>query len=157
MLRAEHNRAWAANRQPHEEVCCNLHGYGELSQYDPRCASCWLGHRHPWEKHDESILGQLQSQAGHCQSNGLPYFRLNVLDPDGEVVGQYHDYSGDLDKAIEHAKGPVANRELWEVNVWALDRHVAHVRCDWAGRRLTVERRSDADPQVWTETLNYVA
>ena len=156
MLRDEHNRAWGVNRQPHENVYSHLGGYGEISQYDPRCHSCWLGHPHTWEKHDRTILGGLESQAAHCERNGLPYFRLNVLDPDGNIVGQYHDYSRSLDTAIEHAKRLVADAELCEVNVWLGDRHVASVRCDSAGRRLIVERRSESDPQVWTETLHYV-
>ena len=58
---------------------------------------------------------------------------------------------------IDQAKGLVKDSELCDVNVWLVDQHVAIVRCDWAGRRLKVERRSHADPQVWTETLHYVA
>ena len=157
MLRAEHNQAWGVNRQPNEQVCSHLHGYGEMSQYDSRCHNCWLGHPHTGAEHDRTILGGLESKAAHCQRNRLPYFRLNVLDPDGNVVREYHDYSDDLDKAIEHAKGLVTHCELWEVNVWLVDQHVATVRCDWTGRRLTVERRSEAEPQVWTEKLHYVA
>lgn len=52
MLRAEHNEKYGVDRQPEEQVCCHLFGYGEISQYDPDCVCCYLGHRHTWEKHD---------------------------------------------------------------------------------------------------------
>jgi hypothetical protein len=55
MTREEHNAAFGVNRQPEEPVSCNTLGYGEISQYDPDCAPCWLGHSHTWEKHDQSI------------------------------------------------------------------------------------------------------
>lgn len=57
MTRAEHNAYWQANRQPNEEVSCNLVGYGELTQYDADCPSCWLGHRHTWSEHDAYLVG----------------------------------------------------------------------------------------------------
>ena len=61
MTRLEHNAAWHATRQPTDQVCCNLFGYGEISQYDARCAACWLGTSHTWEKHDSYIReGQRQ-------------------------------------------------------------------------------------------------
>ena len=55
MTREEHNARYGASRQPPDPVHCHTLGYGELSQYDPDCTSCWLGHRHTWEKHDRSI------------------------------------------------------------------------------------------------------
>ncbi|OHD22904.1 MAG: hypothetical protein A2Y38_00785 [Spirochaetes bacterium GWB1_59_5] len=55
MTRAEHHAHYGVNRQPEEHVCCNLIGYGEISQYDPACAACWLGHRHTWAEHDRSL------------------------------------------------------------------------------------------------------
>jgi hypothetical protein len=108
------------------------------------------------EHYEPKSLPERERSTSGGPRRPIPY-RLNVLDPEGNVVDQYHDYSRDLDEAIEHAKGLVENRELWEVNVWLADRYLAWVRCDWAGRRLTVERRSEGDPQVWNETLHYVA
>lgn len=58
MLRIEHNREYGVDRQPEELVNCTLHGYGELSQYDPGCAACWLGHVHNWAHHDNAILNK---------------------------------------------------------------------------------------------------
>jgi len=55
MTRLEHNRHLGANRQPDEYVCCSLCGYGELDQYDARCAQCWLGHSHTWAQHDNNL------------------------------------------------------------------------------------------------------
>jgi hypothetical protein len=55
MKRQEHNRIWMTNREPGEDVLCNTVGYGEISQYDSRCSSCWLGHDHTWDQHDTSI------------------------------------------------------------------------------------------------------
>ena len=57
MTREEHNRRWTVNRQPTDPVHCNLIGYGEISQYDPDCAACWLGHAHTWAAHDRYVLG----------------------------------------------------------------------------------------------------
>jgi hypothetical protein len=55
VTREEHNREWGVNRQPNEYVCCHTGGYGELSQYDPNCPACWLGHLHTWDEHDAYI------------------------------------------------------------------------------------------------------
>jgi len=63
VTREEHNANHGANRQASDPVYCHTLGYGELSQYDPDCASCWLGHRHTWEKHDRSILGAREERA----------------------------------------------------------------------------------------------
>lgn len=63
MLRLEHNKHWQANRQTGESVLCNTLGYGEISQYDSRCASCWLGHDHTWQKHDDSIKRHVMAQS----------------------------------------------------------------------------------------------
>lgn len=56
MTRAEHNALHVVERRADEYVLCNSFGRdGERNQYDGDCASCWLGHRHTWEKHDASI------------------------------------------------------------------------------------------------------
>lgn len=57
MTRAEHNAYWRTNRQPHEQVSCNLLGYGEATQYDADCPACWLGHAHTWAEHDAWLAG----------------------------------------------------------------------------------------------------
>lgn len=57
MTRTQHNAYYQADRQPEEQVHCNTLGYGELSQYDPACHQCWLGHRHTWKEHDKNING----------------------------------------------------------------------------------------------------
>lgn len=56
MTRREHNARWNAARQMTERVLCSTIGYGELSQYDPLCASCWLGQSHIWVDHDRMVL-----------------------------------------------------------------------------------------------------
>ncbi|MFH1184481.1 MAG: hypothetical protein V1755_05520 [Chloroflexota bacterium] len=57
MTREEHNEKWNVNRQPNDPVHCNLFGYGEISQYDPLCPACWLGHSgHTWGQHDAWVL-----------------------------------------------------------------------------------------------------
>ncbi len=57
MTREEHNAQWVVHRQPDDPVHCNLFGYGEISQYDPLCTACWLGHSgHTWEDHDRAVL-----------------------------------------------------------------------------------------------------
>ena len=61
MTRAEHNQHWDANRKADEQVLCNLIGYGEMSQYDPKCAACWLGHKHTWKKHDRYLEAERNS------------------------------------------------------------------------------------------------
>lgn len=55
MMRLEHNRHHGADRAPGGVVLCSTFGYGELSQYDPCCASCWLGHGHTWAAHDRML------------------------------------------------------------------------------------------------------
>lgn len=55
MLMNEHNAYWGVKRKPEDTVCCNTLVYGELSQYDPECPACWLGHRHTWAEHDAWI------------------------------------------------------------------------------------------------------
>ncbi len=55
MTRDEHNRRWGVDRKPGDPVHCNTLGYGEFSQYDPLCPSCWLGHQHTWAKHDRAL------------------------------------------------------------------------------------------------------
>ena len=58
MLRAGHNEKWGVARRDDEHVSCKLLGYGELDQYDSRCASCYFGHLHTWGEHDASILAK---------------------------------------------------------------------------------------------------
>lgn len=65
MTREEHNAHWKVDRQPEDTVFCNTLGYGEISQYDPECASCWLGHSHTWEKHDASLMGARAAKEEH--------------------------------------------------------------------------------------------
>lgn len=55
MTLAEHNAKWSVTRLPAESVFCHTLGYGEISQYDPDCASCWLGHLHTWREHDRML------------------------------------------------------------------------------------------------------
>lgn len=55
--RADHNAKWNVTRLPADVVYCHTMGYGEISQYDPDCAACWLGHLHTWDDHDR-MLGQ---------------------------------------------------------------------------------------------------
>lgn len=64
MTRAEHNAHWKVDRQPSERVHCNLLGYGEISQYDPKCACCWLGQSHTWEMHDRALSRARHNEAG---------------------------------------------------------------------------------------------
>lgn len=66
MTRQEHNAHWGVERQPGETVFCNTLGYGEISQYDPKCPSCWLGHSHTWEKHDASLIACRAAEAEHA-------------------------------------------------------------------------------------------
>jgi hypothetical protein len=63
MTRHEHNARHGVNRQSEEHVSCNLLGYGELSQYDPDCAACWLGHAHTWNEHDRLVREKRASDA----------------------------------------------------------------------------------------------
>lgn len=55
MTLKEHNEKWKANRKKTDNVFCHTGGYSELSQYDLNCASCWLGHQHTWEHHDNNL------------------------------------------------------------------------------------------------------
>ena len=55
MTRWEHNTKYLVHRLPQELVNCHTIGYGEFSQYDPRCHQCWLGHEHTWQEHDNNI------------------------------------------------------------------------------------------------------
>lgn len=65
MTREEHNAHHGAARRPEEHVYCHLVcGYGELSQYDPDCAACWLGHAHTWAHHDRSLLAARAARRG---------------------------------------------------------------------------------------------
>lgn len=52
MTRETHNALWKSDRKPDERVICNLFGYGEKSQYDPRCPACWSNISHTWNQHD---------------------------------------------------------------------------------------------------------
>ena len=61
MTRHKHNEKWNSNRQSDDQVHCNLIGYGELSQYDPDCAACWLGHRHNWADHDRYLSRKVRA------------------------------------------------------------------------------------------------
>ena len=63
MKRTEHNAMWGVAKQPTDTVHCHTLGYGEFSQYDPKCAACWLGHQHSWATHDLN-LGHAAVQAG---------------------------------------------------------------------------------------------
>lgn len=65
MLRYQHNEHFNASRTPKDDVYSMTFGYGEISQYDSRCASCWLGHSHNWEKHDASILHDISAKHQH--------------------------------------------------------------------------------------------
>lgn len=65
MLLVEHNTYWNVNRQPEEEVWCNLFGYGELSQYDADCPCCWLGHNHTWMEHDRYVIESRDQRLAH--------------------------------------------------------------------------------------------
>ncbi len=47
MTRNEYNKAKGYNYQPSDTVL--------NAAYDARCASCWLGFPHSWEKHDRDI------------------------------------------------------------------------------------------------------
>lgn len=55
MTRDKHNRQHGVSRKEGDTVFCNTLGYGELSQYDPECAPCWLGHQHTWAVHDAHL------------------------------------------------------------------------------------------------------
>ena len=55
MKRLEHNKKYNVNRLPNERVNCHSLGYGEFSQYDPKCHLCWLGHEHTWAEHDKIL------------------------------------------------------------------------------------------------------
>ncbi len=68
MTREEHNEHWKVDRKPEDHVFCNLIGYGEFSQYDPKCPACWLGHSHTWEEHD-SWLGEKNEEDEVNQNN----------------------------------------------------------------------------------------
>lgn len=61
MLRNEHNEQWNAHRRGDEEVLCSTFGYGEISQYDSRCSSCWLHHSHTWDHHDARIKDHMRA------------------------------------------------------------------------------------------------
>jgi len=56
MTRVQHNLAFDVRRKPDELVRCHTFGYGELSQYDPACPSCWVGASHTWEEHDRHAV-----------------------------------------------------------------------------------------------------
>ena len=64
MTREEHNTHWGSERKAEEDVLCNTFGYGEISQYDAKCPSCWLGHSHTWAQHDASLSGDPDRGAG---------------------------------------------------------------------------------------------
>lgn len=62
MTRREHNEHWGVRRQMTDQVCCSTIGYGELSQYDADCASCWLHHPHIWADHDRMVTAARQDR-----------------------------------------------------------------------------------------------
>jgi hypothetical protein len=64
MMRPEHNRHHGAARTADDGVMCSTFGYGELSMYDPCCASCWLGHRHTWAAHDRMLARHRDATPG---------------------------------------------------------------------------------------------
>lgn len=66
MTLEEHNKSWKVNRQLHDLVLCHTLGYGEISQYDPLCSSCWLGADHNWARHDRQILERRRQDAEHA-------------------------------------------------------------------------------------------
>lgn len=89
MTRLEHNAKWNANRQPDDQVRCHLLANDELSQYDSRCAACYLGHAHTWREHDanltrkgEGSLASVRSQVYEMAEHAVAaWFRAASLDP----------------------------------------------------------------------------
>jgi hypothetical protein len=149
MLLAEHNAKWGAQRSPGEQVHCHTLGYGEFSQYDPRCAACWLGHPHAWKEHDRSIRSAVAAEEKHARVNGRTVYRVNVL-VDGEVVGEYLNHTGDLEKTIAQAVELIRGGVQVAAHVWSGAAFLAEVTTDHNGTP-TVERQAGGDPQVWVE------
>ena len=94
MTREEHNNHFGVNRDPEEHVLCNTGGYGELSQYDPLCCACWLGHPHTWAEHDSSVTRGRKAADDRLTALGVrkggyvPQRPASVLDAASARVGR---------------------------------------------------------------------